>query len=150
MYLQGNIFHETNLTLQECARILLTPPQRQQFLKEIRRPNLSSVQRDAITRKVTELCRKARRCPYCTQINGPVKKFAALRIIHEKYKSIGTSKDLVLQKSQFEKSFEYAATVANDLKRNIPRAIDNIDPQTALRLFQMISPQVEILSLFLC
>ena len=77
-----------------------------------------------------------------------MKKFAALRIIHEKYKGIGMSIDLVMQKTQFEKSFEYAATVANDLKRNIPRAIDNIDPQTALRLFQMISPQVEILISF--
>ena len=145
MHLQGIASTGINLTLQECARILLTPSQRQQFLKELRRPALSSVQRDAITRKVTELCRKVRRCPYCSQINGPVKKFAALRIIHEKYKSIGTSIDLVMQKTQFEKSFEYAATVANDLKRNIPRAIDNIDPQTALRLFQMISPQVKIL-----
>src|ERR1700737_485065 len=114
---------------------------RQQFLKELRRPNISSVQREATVRKVTDACRKVRRCPYCNSINGPVKKFGALRIVHETFRSIGQQKDLMLQKVSFEKSFEYAYEINSDILRHLPRAIDNIDPQIALRLFKSTSPQ---------
>jgi DNA-directed RNA polymerase III subunit RPC1 len=117
---------------------------RQQYLKELRRPNISSVQREATVRKVTEACRKVRRCPYCNSINGPVKKFGPLRIVHEKYRNIGQQKDLMMQRAQFEKTFDYAVSVNPDILRHLPRAIDNIDPQTALRLFKMIAPQVTL------
>jgi DNA-directed RNA polymerase III subunit RPC1 len=115
---------------------------RQHFLRELRRPNISSVQREAIVKKVTEACRKVRRCPYCNNINGPVKKFGALRIVHEKYRNIGQQKELLLQRAQFEKTFDYAVSVNPDILRHLSRAIDNIDPQTALKLFKMIAPQV--------
>lgn len=122
----------------------MTPKQRQQFLKELRRPNISSVQREAIVRKVTEACRKVRRCPYCQSVNGPVKKYGALRIVHEKFKNIGQQKELLIQKIQFEKTFDYAISVNPDILRHLNRAIDNIDPQTALKLFKMIAPQVSL------
>jgi DNA-directed RNA polymerase III subunit RPC1 len=120
----------------------LTPGQRQQFLKELRRPNISSVQREAIVKKVTEACRKVRRCPHCSSINGPVKKYGALRIVHEKFKNIGQQRELMIQRTQFEKTFDYAISVNPDILRHLSRAIDNIDAQTALKLFKMISPQV--------
>jgi DNA-directed RNA polymerase III subunit RPC1 len=118
-------------------------------LKELRRPNISSVQRDAVIRKVSETCRKTRRCPYCSTINGPVKKYGALRIIHEKYKNIGQQKELLIQRTQFERSFDYAISVNADIQRHLHRAIDNIDPQTALKLFKMIAPQVRPLNTML-
>jgi hypothetical protein len=71
-----------------------------------------------------------------------VKKFGALRIVHEKYRNIGQQKDLMLQRAQFEKTFNYAISVNPDIQRHLARAIDNIDPQTALRLFKMIPRQV--------
>lgn len=115
--------------------------QRQQFLKELRRPNISTVQREAIIKKVIEACRKLRRCPFCGNINGPVKKFGPLRIVHEKYKNMG-SQHLIIQKTQFERTFDDAISRNSDIHKHLPRAIDNIDPQTALRLFEMIAPQV--------
>lgn len=92
-------------------------------------------------RKVIEACRKVRRCPYCSSINGPVKKFGALRIVHEKYKNMGSQR-LVIQKTQFERTFDYAVSVNPDIHKHLARAIDNIDPQIALRLFEMIALQV--------
>lgn len=62
--------------------------------------------------------------------------------MHEKYRGIGSQKELSIQKTQFEKTFDYAVNVNSDLLRHLPRAIDNIDPQIALRLFKMIAPQV--------
>jgi DNA-directed RNA polymerase III subunit RPC1 len=117
---------------------MLTPAQRLQFLNELRRPNLSSVHREAIIKRVTEACRKVRRCPSCGSINGPVKKMNPLRIIHERYKS---SPGLLMHKTQFERTFDYAISVNHDIHKYLPRAIDNIDAQTALKLFNMIPPQ---------
>lgn len=111
-------------------------------MKELRRPNISSIQREATVRKVTEACRKVRRCPQCSAINGPVKKYGALRIVHEKFKNIGQQRDLMIQRTQFEKTFDYAISVNPDILRHLHRAIDNIDPQIALRLFDMIAPEV--------
>ena len=58
------------------------------------------------------------------------------------------SQALVIQKTQFEKTFDYAISVNADIHKHLARAIDNIDPQTALKLFDMIAPQV--LSLKYC
>ena len=114
---------------------MLTPQQRMQFLKDLRRPNISSIHREAIIKRVTEACRKVRRCPSCGSINGPVKKMGPLRIVHERYKG---SPGLAIQKTQFERTFDYAVSVNNDVAKHLPRAIDNIDPQMALKLFDMI------------
>jgi DNA-directed RNA polymerase III subunit RPC1 len=99
------------------------------------------VQREGFLKKVTEACRKVRKCPYCNSINGPVKKFGALRIIHEKFKNIGQQKELMMQRIQFERTFDFAISVNADIARHLHRAIDNIDPQTCLRLFEMIPLQ---------
>lgn len=103
---------------------------------------MSSVLREAVIRKVTETCRKVRKCPHCGSLNGPVKKLGALRIIHDKYK--GAPKDVQIQKTQFENTFAYAVAVNADINRHLHRTIDNIDAQMALKLFQMISPQVVV------
>jgi hypothetical protein len=57
------------------------------------------------------------------------------------------SQALVIQKTQFEKTFDYAISVNADIHKHLTRAIDNIDPQTALRLFEMIAPQVQALNM---
>jgi hypothetical protein len=64
--------------------------------------------------------------------------------VHEKFKNIGQQKELLIQKIQFEKTFDYAISVNPDILRHLNRAIDNIDPQTALKLFKMIAPQVSL------
>jgi DNA-directed RNA polymerase III subunit RPC1 len=43
-----------------------------------------------------------------------------------------------MQRIQFERTFDYAISVNPDIARHLNRAIDNIDPQTCLRLFDMI------------
>lgn len=96
------------------------------------------MQREAIVKRVTEACRKVRRCPSCGSINGPVKKLGPLRILHDKYRS---APGLVIQKTQFERTFDYAVSVNKDITRYLPRAIDNLDAQTALKLFNLIPPQ---------
>jgi hypothetical protein len=49
----------------------------------------------------------------------------------------------MIQRTQFEKTFDYAISVNPDILRHLNRAIDNIDAQTALKLFKMIAPQVQ-------
>jgi DNA-directed RNA polymerase III subunit RPC1 len=75
-------------------------------------------------------------------MNGMVKKFGALRIVHEKYRNIGAQKDLAIERTQFERSFSYAISVNPDVQRHLHRAIDNIDPLICEQLFDRIALQV--------
>lgn len=58
------------LSLKTCSRVMLIGDERKKFIDLLRRPNLSSLARKAIAKKISEKCKKVVVCPHCGGING--------------------------------------------------------------------------------
>lgn len=56
--------------LQTCARVLLPPQEKKQFLDQLSRPGVSALTRKSIKKKIVEKCKKISHCPYCEALNG--------------------------------------------------------------------------------
>jgi DNA-directed RNA polymerase III subunit RPC1 len=73
---------------KSCARVLLTDYEKERIIRRMRHPNTDSLAKAAIFKSVIAKCKKAKRCPGCTAVNGTVKKLtgqATLKLIHERY-----------------------------------------------------------------
>jgi DNA-directed RNA polymerase III subunit RPC1 len=58
---------------KRCARVLLPPEELASWLRRFRRPGLERAQREAMFRRVLDLCKRVRVCPHCGEWNGVVK-----------------------------------------------------------------------------
>ncbi|GAB7350023.1 hypothetical protein MBLNU459_g0697t1 [Dothideomycetes sp. NU459] len=134
-----------NTICKDCAKVLLDENTRRKYLRSLRRPDLDSLRKDAICKKIAEEAKKTKNCPYCGSINGTVKKVAGhpIKIIHVKYQAYlaSNAKSKVKPASMvaFEKSFEEAKAGVPDLEKHMKRAADDMNPLRALNLFQRIS-----------
>ena len=67
-------FRHTLIILQcickQCARILLSPEERMQYLKKLRGPKIDALIRGGIFKKVVDLCKRSSKCHYCGFANG--------------------------------------------------------------------------------
>ena len=128
---------------KNCARVLLTEPERRSFLKDLRRP-IDNPRRVQICKKINEQCRKCRECPYCGELNGQIRKIGALKLAHDKFsaynKSSALKKQPPLSKLNFDASFAEAKKYNPDLDRHFSRALEDLNPLRTLNLFKMISP----------
>lgn len=134
--------------------MLLDENTRRRYLKALRRPDLDTLRKGAITKKIVEEAKKTKLCPYCSSLNGTVKKVAGhpLKIVHVKYAAYQASsaKSKVKPASMvaFEKSFEEAKAGVPDLEKHMKRAVDDMNPLRALNLFQRITAtDVELLGM---
>lgn len=117
--------------------MLLVETDRRSFLTKFRRPKLENIQRQAYAKAVNEKCKKASICPYCTAINGVVKKAGPLKIIHEPYRQ----KKFAAQHEEFKLTFAQAADVLPDLKNYVSRAADDMNPLKVLHLLKNITTE---------
>lgn len=78
---------------KDCSRLLLPDGDRRSFLKALRRPGLDNFRRSQIVRRITDQCRKVRKCENCGASNGKVVKVTALKIVHERFTKPGTKSD---------------------------------------------------------
>ncbi|RJE23144.1 DNA-directed RNA polymerase [Aspergillus sclerotialis] len=78
---------------KNCSSILLPEEDRRAFLEALRRPRLDDFRRCQIVRRITEQCRRVRKCKNCGGFNGKVVKVAALKIVHERFSKPGTKSD---------------------------------------------------------
>ncbi len=146
--------------------MLLSVDDRQSFLELLRRPNLSSLARKIIHKKINDKCKKVSKCPRCEGVNGEplnkshrcskmyvfcsgiVKKCGLLKIIHIKYKvttSVRQRPPLAVREFR-----ETMATVSEDNKElaaHIDKAQEMLNPLRVLYLFRSISAEVEIVTL---
>ena len=78
-----------NCICKECSRVLLDCDERSTFLRRIRTLNASneSGAKATVLRGLFERCRKITKCPWCSAINGSVKKIAPLKLVHERIPS---------------------------------------------------------------
>ncbi|KAH8106355.1 beta and beta-prime subunits of DNA dependent RNA-polymerase [Cristinia sonorae] len=128
-----------------CSRVLLEEPDRRSYLKRFRRPNLENIQRQALIRSVNALARKTVYCPYCAATNGAVKKAAALKIIHDKFRA----KKTAVEMAQWKKTLLSAAETQKEIEPYLNRVIhEDLNPLKVLSLFKQISDEdCEILGL---
>ncbi|KAF2086213.1 beta and beta-prime subunits of DNA dependent RNA-polymerase [Saccharata proteae CBS 121410] len=129
---------------KDCSHILLDETGRQKYLKSLRRPELDSLQRTAVCKKIAGECKKVKKCPHCGAQNGPVRKVAGhpLKIVHYKYdafnKSTAKKKEIPRGKPEFDKSFELAKNGNAELEKHIRKAVDDMNPLRVLNLFKRI------------
>ncbi|KAJ3736053.1 hypothetical protein DFJ43DRAFT_1053181 [Lentinula guzmanii] len=121
-----------------CARVLLEEPDRRNFIKRFRRPNLENIQRQALTKAVNTMARKTVYCPYCSATNGAVKKAGALKIIHDKFRAKKTAEEM----EKWKKSFAPAIEEQKDLTLYLNKAVhEDLNPLKVLDLFKRISDE---------
>ncbi|KAJ3528006.1 hypothetical protein NM208_g10426 [Fusarium decemcellulare] len=127
---------------KDCGRVLLEEPERQLFLKELRRP-LDNLRRSQICKKINQECRKVKICPYCASINGQIRKVGVLKLVHDKFvsykKSTSAKKVPPESKIKFQNSFNEARQNP-ELDRHLHKAMEDLNPLRVLNLFKTISP----------
>ena len=118
-----------------CSRVMVSEEEKQQYLRRFRSPRLEIVPRRALSKKLAEKCKRCRSCPHCGAANGVVKRAgASLKIVHEKY-----SKNPELME-QYMGEFEEAAKHNEQLRANLGRVQDDLNPIRALGVLRKISP----------
>ncbi|TDL29012.1 beta and beta-prime subunits of DNA dependent RNA-polymerase [Rickenella mellea] len=135
-------FKHTIAILQQicktCARVLLEEPDRRVYLKRFRRPNLENIQRQSLCKAVNAMARKVVYCPYCSAINGAVKKGGALKIIHDKFRAKKTADEM----EKWKRTFAAAVEAQKELGIYINKAvIEDLNPLKVLDLFKRISDE---------
>ncbi|KAJ9624864.1 DNA-directed RNA polymerase III subunit C1 (rpo31) [Taxawa tesnikishii (nom. ined.)] len=148
------IIEVLQIICKNCSRVLLPEESRRKYLRALRRPDLDSLRKDGICKKVVEEAKKTKVCAYCDEINGTVKKVAGhpIKLVHVKYStylaSNAKSKEKPKSMVEFEKSFETAREGMPELDKHIKRAFDDMNPLRALNLFRRVtSTDVELLGM---
>ena len=96
-------------------------------------------QRQALCKAVNALARKVVYCPYCSATNGTVKKAAALKIIHDKFRAKKTAEEM----ERWKKTFAPAVEAQKELGIYLNRAVhEDLNPLKVLNLFKRISDEV--------
>ncbi|XP_033120133.1 DNA-directed RNA polymerase III subunit RPC1-like [Anneissia japonica] len=124
---------------KNCSRVLLQPHDRKNFLETLQRPGLTYLQKRGLKKKINEKSRKTRICPHCEMPNGPVKKCAMLKIVHEKFKI--TKKKLDPAVEQFHAEFSIASENNKEIDGLLNKAQESLNPLTVLNLFKRITDE---------
>lgn len=121
-----------------CARVLLDEPERRNYIRRFRRPNLENIQRQALSKAVNSMARKVVYCPYCSATNGTVKKAGALKIIHDKFRAKKTAEEM----EKWKKTFAPAVEAQKELSMYLNKAVhEELNPLKVLDLFRRISDE---------
>ncbi|EDO36291.1 predicted protein [Nematostella vectensis] len=136
-------FRSTIIILQcvckNCCRVLLPPAEKKQFLDTLKKPNISSLAKKGMKKKIVEKCKKISHCPYCEDLNGFVRKVGLMKIVHEKYKTTRKIVDPII--SDFQSSFDVALENNKELSPLLPKAQEVLNPLRVLDIFQQIPEQ---------
>ena len=118
---------------------MLTESARRAFLQRFRRPNLENLARQSLCKQVLAMSRKINVCHHCGAINGTVKKAAALKIVHERFRQ----KKLTEEAEKWRQSFSNAIKVQNDLDRVLGvKGAEELNPLKVLDLFKRMTAEV--------
>lgn len=122
-----------------CSHVLISPPDKKKWTNMINRPNMPYLQKKTLRKKITEVAKKISVCPYCSSVNGVVKKCGLLKISHEPHRALGKKK---LESVIEEKIIEFQSAIDNNpelkglLKNSCPSII--LNPMIVLELFKKI------------
>jgi hypothetical protein len=96
------------------------------------------MQRQTLSKSVNAMARKVVYCPYCSAINGTVKKAGALKIIHDKFRAKKTAEEMEKWKKTFTKAVEGQKELAMYLNK---AAHEELNPLKVLDLFRRVSDE---------
>ncbi|KAH8723412.1 hypothetical protein GQ44DRAFT_710242 [Phaeosphaeriaceae sp. PMI808] len=142
-----HIIEVLNCICKDCSRVLLDETQRRRYLRSMRQPNMDTLRRSAVSKKILDDCRKKKNCPYCHALQGTVRKVPGhpLKIIHNRYdafnRSTAKTKKPPMGKTEFDQSFDTAKAANPDLDKHLKKAVDDMHPLRTLNLFKNISPE---------
>ena len=88
-----HIIEVLNCICKDCSRVLLDEVERRRYLRSMRRPDMDTLRKGAVTKKILDDCRKKKTCPYCGALQGTVRKVPGhpLKIIHNRYDAFNRS-----------------------------------------------------------
>ncbi|KAH6870592.1 hypothetical protein BKA58DRAFT_361531 [Alternaria rosae] len=142
-----HIIEVLNCICKDCSRVLLDEVERRRYLRSMRRPDMDTLRKGAVTKKILDDCRKKKTCPYCNALQGTVRKVPGhpLKIIHNRYdafnRSTAKTKKPPAGKVEFDQSFDTAKSANPDLDKHLKKAVDDMHPLRTLNLFKKISPE---------
>ncbi|KAL1590620.1 hypothetical protein WHR41_00821 [Cladosporium halotolerans] len=136
---------------KECSQVLLPEKEKRKLLRQMRRPGMDGLRRDALCKSIATEARKVKICPHCSAYNGQVKKVPQhpIKLIHNKYtiytSSSARSKVKPKEMEQFEASFNAAKEENQEIERHSKKAMDDMNPLRVLQIFRKIpGPDVEL------
>ncbi|XP_047127085.1 DNA-directed RNA polymerase III subunit RPC1 isoform X1 [Hydra vulgaris] len=136
-------FRSTIVILQQicknCSRILLNEEDRTTYIKALRRPGLTSLQRKTLHKKIIMKCKKVTTCFYCNDRNGNVKKLGMMKILHEKYKTTRKVDDGII--TDFKNSFNEAIVYNKELDGITSKMNLVLNPLKVFHIFQNITDE---------
>ncbi|KAJ4398727.1 DNA-directed RNA polymerase III subunit C1 (rpo31) [Didymella pomorum] len=142
-----HIIEVLNCICKDCSRVLLDEVERRRYLRSMRRPDMDTLRRSAVSKRILDDCRKKKICPYCNALQGTVRKVPGhpLKIIHNRYdaynRSTAKTKKAPAGKIEFDQSFDTAKSANPELDKHLKKAADDMHPLRALNLFKKISPE---------
>ena len=142
-----HIIEVLNCICKDCSRVLLDEAERRRYLRSMRRPDMDTLRRTAVSKRILDDCRKKKTCPYCHALQGTVRKVPShpLKIIHNRYdaynRSTAKTKKPPPGKLEFDHSFETAKAANPELDKHLKKAVDDMHPLRVLNLFKKISPE---------
>ena len=129
-------FRHTQQVLQSicktCARILLSPEVASTWLKKVRAAHVrhDPLISKGLFRKVVDLCKKVRICPYCSAYNGIVKKGVRgpLSLLHDV--PVTESQDA----GRTKEAIDHNAEIGNHLHKSV----DDLNPLVVYQLLRAV------------
>ncbi|KAF8306249.1 beta and beta-prime subunits of DNA dependent RNA-polymerase [Clavulina sp. PMI_390] len=118
-----------------CSRVLLSENDRRTFLRRFRATNLENLTRLGYAKSVNTACRKVGKCPYCSAVNGTVKKAGAIKIIHDQFRMKKSHE----ARRGWEAGFISAAETQREVKQLLGKAFDDLNPLKVLDIFRRIT-----------
>ncbi len=138
-----NIIEILQRICKSCGRILLVPREAEYYLKRFRNKQLDIQVRKKLFKDIGDKCKKTTKCFHCGELNGSIKKFGAIKLVHEKYKKKDTEAH-----TDFKLSLANAGDYNQELSHYIPKAQDALTPSSVLELFKrMPMEDVELLDM---
>lgn len=152
------------MVCKNCSCVMLDLNERTRYIRLLRNPRISmkSHIRGSLLREVWEKSRKVKRCPYCSSMNGTVKKVGVMRIIHypmgnkppskrkdeEEEEDDEDDEETEDRLARFDPMLRNAMRASPDLKKHINKAADDLNPLRALDIFERIpSDDVQLLDM---
>lgn len=67
----------------KCSRVLLSLKDRSSYILRLRRKNLTYLDKKGLHKEILDKCKKVKKCPFCYQTTGTVKKTGLYKIINQ-------------------------------------------------------------------
>ncbi|ELP89407.1 DNA-directed RNA polymerase III subunit RPC1, putative [Entamoeba invadens IP1] len=120
---------------KNCNRLLLTDEEREYYLKRMRNKTTDTIQRTMLVRALIVQCRKHYNgCPHCNAINGSVRKYGNIKLVHDKYHKDPNLNEM----NEFYDGFDESIKMDKEIGAFLGNAQEDLDPLRVLNIFKSL------------